>query len=175
MDKFTHKTSCHGFSLIEVLVALLILAASMIGLTRFQSDMIQSNDLAKQRTEATILAQNKLEFFRGQIFQSHSSQNIGSGSDQIESQNTTYTREWNSNAIVDGDNGTNGDIELKMTIHWPDLRKKSETGEIIASDRTTVYLSSILSQQPFSNSAFGLKQHKSKHVKLMGMPSKHDE
>jgi len=53
-----------GFSLIEVLVAITILAVGLLALALMQTTAIKGNVLASQSTVATQLAQDQLERFR---------------------------------------------------------------------------------------------------------------
>jgi type IV pilus assembly protein PilV len=53
-----------GFSLIEVLIALVILAIGLLGLALFQTTAIKGNAIAAKWTVATGLAQDRLERFR---------------------------------------------------------------------------------------------------------------
>jgi len=53
-----------GFSLIEVLIALVILAVGLLGLAMFQVTAIKGNAIASKWTVATELAQDRLERFR---------------------------------------------------------------------------------------------------------------
>jgi type IV pilus modification protein PilV len=53
-----------GFSLIEALVALLVVAFGMLGIASFQYTLSRSSDVAKQRTEATRIAQKELDRLR---------------------------------------------------------------------------------------------------------------
>ncbi|MBI5906383.1 MAG: prepilin-type N-terminal cleavage/methylation domain-containing protein [Deltaproteobacteria bacterium] len=53
-----------GFSLIEVLVALVILAVGLLGLAVFQVTAIKGNAIASKWTVGTELAQDRLERFR---------------------------------------------------------------------------------------------------------------
>jgi prepilin-type N-terminal cleavage/methylation domain-containing protein len=53
-----------GFSLIEVLISLVILAVGLLGLALFQTTAIKGNAIASKWTVATELAQDRLERFR---------------------------------------------------------------------------------------------------------------
>jgi len=53
-----------GFSLVEVLIALVILAVGLLGLAMFQITAIKGNAIASKWTVATELAQDRLERFR---------------------------------------------------------------------------------------------------------------
>lgn len=53
-----------GFTLLEVLVAITILAIGILALARMQVQAVQSNSSGRQLTEATILAQDKVEDIR---------------------------------------------------------------------------------------------------------------
>jgi type IV pilus modification protein PilV len=53
-----------GFSLIEAMVALLVVAFGMLSIASFQYTLSRSSDVAKQRTEATRIAQKELDRLR---------------------------------------------------------------------------------------------------------------
>ena len=54
----------HGFSLVEVLVAILLLTVAFLALARMQTQAVASNNFGNQLTEATFLAQDKVEELR---------------------------------------------------------------------------------------------------------------
>lgn len=53
-----------GFSLIEVLISLTILAVGLLGLALLQTTAVKGNEIANKSTVATELAQDTLERFR---------------------------------------------------------------------------------------------------------------
>jgi type IV pilus modification protein PilV len=57
-DPFSRK---NGFSLIEVLIALILFAVGMLGLGGMQLISIRGNAFSQKMTQATVLTQNKLE------------------------------------------------------------------------------------------------------------------
>ena len=63
------RSTARGFTLIEALIALLVLSFGMLAIAGFQVTLTRNSDLAKQRTEATRLAQQKVESLRsyGQV------------------------------------------------------------------------------------------------------------
>ena len=57
-----HRQS--GFSMVEVLVAILLLTVGLLALAKMQTQAVASNNYGNQLTEATFLAQDKLEELR---------------------------------------------------------------------------------------------------------------
>ena len=57
-----HRQS--GFSMVEVLVAILLLTVGLLALAKMQTQAVASNSFGNQLTEATFLAQDKLEELR---------------------------------------------------------------------------------------------------------------
>jgi type IV pilus modification protein PilV len=53
-----------GFSLIEALIALLVVSFGMLGIASFQYSLSRASDVAKQRTEATRIAQKEIDRLR---------------------------------------------------------------------------------------------------------------
>jgi len=54
----------HGFSMVEVLVAILLLTVGLLALAKMQTQAVASNSFGNQLTEATFLAQDKVEELR---------------------------------------------------------------------------------------------------------------
>jgi prepilin-type N-terminal cleavage/methylation domain-containing protein len=58
------KCSQQGYSLVEVLVAILLLTVGLLALAKMQTGAVASNTVGNQLTQATFLAQDKLEELR---------------------------------------------------------------------------------------------------------------
>jgi prepilin-type N-terminal cleavage/methylation domain-containing protein len=58
------KGSQQGFSLVEIMVAILILTVGLLALAKMQTQAVASNAFGYQLTQATFLAQDKLEELR---------------------------------------------------------------------------------------------------------------
>jgi len=163
----SQRTQSRGFTLVEVLIALVILGIGSVVLVQLQTNMIRSNTIAKQRTDATLLAQNTIENFRSKV-----TSDIKNGSDTYQSDTTLFTRIWETSNLKSASGIDTGDIEIKVTISWPDISFTDESGNSVASESTTIYLSSIISRQSFSDSAIQLKLSKSPPVILVDPPAK---
>ncbi|MEJ2365365.1 MAG: type IV pilus modification protein PilV [Deltaproteobacteria bacterium] len=62
--KFRRKDPQQGFSLVEVLVAILLLTVGLLALAKMQTHAVASNSFGNHLTQATFLAQDKLEELR---------------------------------------------------------------------------------------------------------------
>jgi len=88
----------NGFSLIEVLVSLVILAISLLALAALMTTTTKNNAFGGQMTEAATLAQDKLEELRVTQWG-----NINGGADvRTGATGINYARSWTvaTNAIV---------------------------------------------------------------------------
>ena len=102
----THRQS--GFTLIEIMIAIFILAIGLLGAAGVATTVINGNLLSKNVTTATTLAQGKMEELKGTSYSS-----ISSGSDTQES---VYTRTW----TVTSDSPATGmkTIEAAVAFSW---------------------------------------------------------
>jgi len=109
-----------GASLIEVLIALLILATGIVALVKFQGSLLQSRTLVNQRSVAVQLAESKLEELR------HFSviattpgytayEDIASGTSSIAGVSAIYTMTW---TVTENTNPSYKSITV--TVTWTD-------------------------------------------------------
>ncbi|MBI3585094.1 MAG: type IV pilus modification protein PilV [Nitrospinae bacterium] len=64
----SNKQNEMGFTLIEVLIAIVILSIALLGLSSMNLYTIQGNNLARQETAAVALAQDKIEELKNKTF-----------------------------------------------------------------------------------------------------------
>jgi type IV pilus assembly protein PilV len=64
MAKFKDRYNNGGFTLMEVLVAMLILTVGLLGMAALITGIISSNKLSNRISTATVLAQDKMEEVR---------------------------------------------------------------------------------------------------------------
>ena len=92
------RAAARGFTLIEALIALAVVAFGLMGLASMQGLLSRSADVAKQRSEAVRLAQQQIESLRGYtsiaVAAGQASwDGMANGSDTTTT-NATYTRAW---------------------------------------------------------------------------------
>ena len=103
-----------GFSLIEVLIALVILSVAFLALAGLMVQTTKNNSFGGRMTEAATFAQDKLEELRAVSWVT-----ITPGSDRkMGSNGMDYARAWN----VD----TNGNLKtINIAINWNDSTSHS--------------------------------------------------
>lgn len=110
--KLSNKSK--GFSLIEILVALVILSISLLALAGLMVQSTKNSSWGSHLTEAATLAQDILERFRAVRPQTDIPE--GTNNDQVTAASgVTYTRTWTVT--------TNGDSTLRnisVTVTWTD-------------------------------------------------------
>lgn len=102
-----------GFSLIELLIGLVILAIGLLAIAGMQITAIKGNYFSSSLTQATILAQDKMEFLKNL---GYTDVTLISGNDTITPSGTTltFTRVW---TVVD----TATTLKtITVTVQWTD-------------------------------------------------------
>jgi type IV pilus assembly protein PilV len=98
-----------GFTLLEIMIALVILAIGLLGLATMQIMAIKGNSFGQQMTVASTMAQNELEQLR------RTTGALANGSDTVTDQNgITYTRNW----TVTLNSPQAGASTVLITITW---------------------------------------------------------
>ena len=110
-----------GFTLLEIVIAILILTVALLGLASLTSMIIKGNASNKTLTIATTLAKDKLEELRSlslpaaTIPASHSGTDYwGANLDAATSTNAYFTRTWSAT-------GTDP-VTINVTVTWPTNR-----------------------------------------------------
>lgn len=122
----------HGFTLIEALVSLLVLAFGMLAIASFQVTLSRSSDVAKQRTEATRLAQEKLEQLRTfPTLTVYGNQMVSSTNltQETITTNAAFTRSWAVSAAAASDTGRT----LAVTVDWTDRTGRADQVQLFSS------------------------------------------
>jgi type IV pilus assembly protein PilV len=98
-----------GFTLLEVMIALVVLAIGLLGLASLQIMAIKGNSYGQQMTVASTLAQSQLEQLRRTTLVA------GNFGDTVTAQNgITYSRNW----IVTANDPQQGMNTVTITISW---------------------------------------------------------
>jgi Tfp pilus assembly protein PilV len=140
-----------GFTIIEALISLVIMGFGILSLAGMQTSLSRNTDVAKQRSEAVRLAQEKIEIFRSytgidatvvdQGITSTTALNwnvLDGGTDTITT-NAAYTRTWTLGGV--SDDPMRG---LTVGVAWTDR----------AGEAQTVSLSTVLSKTDPADSGF---------------------
>ena len=105
------RTHADGFTLIEVLIAMVILSVSLLALAGLMVTTTKSNSYGNHLTEASIFARDKLEELRAIRWE-----NITEGINTEQRSGSTgidYTRKWDVN--------TKGSLKtITVSISWKD-------------------------------------------------------
>lgn len=144
-----------GFTLIEALIALAVMSVGMLALTGLHVGLSRHADLARQRTEATQLAQSRLEdlrsFDRVGAASGHPSYAALAGGQDLPAiaSNTRYERRW----TIDGDADAR-ERRVEVRVDWTDR----------SGDRASVRLLSLIARSdPADGGSFGLPLPQSDH------------
>jgi len=105
-----------GFSLVEVLIALLILAVSLLALAGLMVTTTRNSSFGGHMTEASTFAQDKLEQLSVSPWAG-----VAAGNDTTQgSTGITYTRNWTVTPNADGNQRW-----VSITLNWTDPTKNS--------------------------------------------------
>lgn len=116
-----------GQTFIEVLITALFISFSVIALIRFQTYLAYDNSLARQKSEAIILASKELEQLRTyQVLNTQagftSYQSIATGNSSVTGMNATYAVSW---VVTPYTNPTYKAVNV--TVSWTDRYNNSQS------------------------------------------------
>lgn len=115
-----------GFTLIEVLVSLMVMAIALTGIAMMSASTIVADTGSRRQAAATTLAQEKLEQLRS-LRRSNSAWSAGTHSEYVDEDGTIgaglYVREWD---VEEDYNGKTNLSRVTVTVSW-------DTGEVTLS------------------------------------------
>lgn len=97
-----------GFTLIEVMIAILLSAIAVVGLVGIYSVQTRGSSVSRHTTEAAVLAEDRMEDLRTQTAPVNGSE---SGLDALGAAGGIYNRNW---AVAIGA----ADITYSVTVSW---------------------------------------------------------
>ncbi len=127
----------NGFTIIEVLIAIVILSIGILAVAKMQIASINSNSNAMKFTEATIAAQNQIESLMAISFD-----NVITGSATTAE---GYSVVWNVTNFIDSDGDGNNDLDLdgdgnneikqvNVVVNDPSGKKRADINFVKAAD-----------------------------------------
>lgn len=137
MNHNSHSMDLHrnaeGFSIIEVMIAMVLLAVALFGLASLQSRGIRGNDLGNRTTQAVALAQDKVEEL---IHANATGQTITAGSDDNIDETGGAGGIFNRNWAVQSNTPVNNADTIAVTVIWNDVAGQHRVGVngILSSD-----------------------------------------
>jgi len=146
-----------GFSMVEVLVTMSVMAIGLLSVARFNDTLTQDSNLVRSRTEAVNLVQDKIEQMRNYRTLADYN-NLVTGQDTlgpaslipditVPGLHNLYTRTWT--VTPDSTNPTHAKV-LNVTVTWPNLK-----GQV--TPNSTITLVTVIAKNNPSTSALAMK------------------
>ncbi|MFB1502150.1 MAG: prepilin-type N-terminal cleavage/methylation domain-containing protein [Thiocapsa sp. C3-sup] len=136
MHSRSRSARTHGFTLVEALIALVVLSLGLFGLMQIQMRVMAGASDTKARTTAINLAQQKLEELRAGDYH-HDDLEQGTHNDSIpaaEGGTSDFSREW---IVTDHSSPTYK--EISITLSWT-TAQQDERGATFESATLTTYI-----------------------------------
>jgi type IV pilus assembly protein PilV len=154
-----HRQSSRGFSLVEILIALVILGVGLLGLVGLQVSSLHASDGAYLRTQASILAYNLFDRMRANVDQAKASAYDRALDDAVETTNLNCVgasascsasqlaewdlAQWMEQVTAELPEGTasvtttavNGNSQVTVTLQW--LQRDIQPGKDTSSDNNS--------------------------------------
>jgi type IV pilus modification protein PilV len=112
------KNNSGGFTLIEVMIALVIFSFGILGLYAMQISSVNGNSAARKRTEAVSWAANQMEILLETPYASIGNNQITRG---------IYTIQWTAPEIDINNDGANDAKNIQINVTWSDSRGPKNT------------------------------------------------
>lgn len=124
-----------GFTILEVMIALVVLSIGLLGLGALQLVAIKGNSFSSEMTYATMLAQQQAETLKNHAY-TDADLTQGTHSAVGSSKGVQYTVTWN---VTDDTPDTNMKT-VNLTVRWTSLRQgtQSEADTVTARLRTII-------------------------------------
>jgi len=120
--KMSKKNKQTGFTLIEALIAFVVLTVGILGAILFQAELLGESGQSKAKSEAIRIAEAKVELLRAAATSSAFESIIGAGP-QVASvpdgTNTVYTVTYASQAVSSAEFSSNL-TKVTVNVGWPD-------------------------------------------------------
>jgi type IV pilus assembly protein PilV len=114
--QWNRRRNQKGFTLLEFLIAVMILSIGLLGMATLTGAMINFNTVAYNSTKAVTLAEEKMEGLRNRNYQSLSGDLGTSPEDSDSDSESIFTRTWTLTADTPDDNMIT--IEVEVTWDW---------------------------------------------------------
>jgi len=112
------QSAKNGFTLVEVLIAILVFSIGMLGLIKLQGEVTLNSAESRMYTHAVNLAQDKIEEFRNYVHQAsytaYASDAVGTDIAVVGASADTFTRTW----VVTNNPGYKA---VEVTVNWVGL------------------------------------------------------
>lgn len=115
------KRLSQGFTLIEALIAALIMGVGALSFSNLHTRLAHSSSLSKQNDRAQIIAQQKIEQLRNYSSLTNFDA-IASGNDTITAENTSFNRNWTVTNNSAPDYKT-----VQVTVSWQTTEGTNES------------------------------------------------
>lgn len=112
----------NGFTLIETVLAIAIMAIGLLALASLQVTAISGNVQSKKRTLALALAEDKIETYRHTAYAS-----IPAGQEVETNLETLYTR----NTLVENDTPVTDVKTVTVTVFWHNMNDKLKQVQLV--------------------------------------------
>lgn len=118
-----------GFTLIELVVAILIFAIGIVGIMKMHQASIQSNNFSMNLTQALNIAEDKIEFLRGIDF-TDANMTLGAHAAIATSMGVQYDMDWVVSPIAN-----NFARNVDFTISWQEKAINHEYNILLTLDQ----------------------------------------